>query len=298
MLPQVGLGDLDSHVAPPPSQPPPTCLPHCPFGSTARLEAPALAGHVLPVPVFVDRLIKKILAGDTDAMDLTGSGRKLLQGDGAARVPPTAIRAQYFWFNFTSNSSSSNWWQRSEIPNNPALIYTQAHDRCASGVPVHACPMSPSRSLSSRRCNRWPTARSSAAYRPHILSAAAVSAAASIASACTSSLTQQQRAAALFSALVYAVAFAATLICPSLPVSPSSLQVDGAAAAAHVINVYVVGGLCSTAAAASALAQQPIVIKASLHDAFYFAALQCDTRQACACAFVLLNVLSNRALLF
>jgi hypothetical protein len=129
-----------------------------------------------------------------------------------------------------------------------------------------------------------------------------VSAAASIASACTSSLTQQQRAAALFSALVYAVAFAATLICPSLPVSPSSLQDDGtaaAAAAAHVINVYVVGGLCSTAAAASALAQQPIVIKASLHDALYFAALQCDTaRQACACAFVLLNVLSNRALLF
>jgi hypothetical protein len=126
-----------------------------------------------------------------------------------------------------------------------------------------------------------------------------VSAAASIASACTSSLTQQQRAAALFSALVYAVAFAATLICPSLPVSPSSVQDDGAAAAAHVINVYVVGGLCSTAAAASALAQQPIVIKASLHDALYFAALQCDTaRQACACAFVLLNVLSNRALLF
>jgi hypothetical protein len=128
-----------------------------------------------------------------------------------------------------------------------------------------------------------------------------VSAAAAIVSACTSSLTQQQRAAALFTALVYAVAFAATLMCPSLPVSPSAVRDDGAAAAAHVINVYVVGGLCSAAAAASALAQQPIVIKASLRHACYFCCPavynKCDAQQACACVFVLLNVLSNRALL-
>jgi hypothetical protein len=107
--------------------------------STARLEAAALAGHYLRVPVFVDTLIQKILAGDTDAVDLTGTGRALLMGEGAARAPPTAIKAQYFWLNLSSSSSSSSsnssaWWHRSEIINNPALIYTQAADRCASAL--------------------------------------------------------------------------------------------------------------------------------------------------------------------
>jgi hypothetical protein len=94
--------------------------------STARLEAAALAGHVLPVPVFVDKLIKKILAGDTDAVDLTGTGRALLSSNGSA---PTAIKAQYFWFNF---SNGSTWWRSSQVSNNPAIVYTQAADRCAS----------------------------------------------------------------------------------------------------------------------------------------------------------------------
>ncbi len=125
---QVGLGNLDSHVYPLTLQPPLSCISHSRCPSTARLEAAALAAHTLPVPVFVDSLIKKILAGDSDAVDLTGTGRALLLGEGAGAAPPTAIKAQYFWLNFSSNGSA--WWSRSEISNNPAVIYTQAADRC------------------------------------------------------------------------------------------------------------------------------------------------------------------------
>ena len=110
------------------------------FRSTAQLEAAALAGHVLPVPVFVDKLIKKILAGDTDAVDLTGTGRALLSSNGSA---PTAIKAQYFWFNF---SNGSTWWRSSQVSNNPAIVYTQAADRCASAPrqrTLHSLCLSP-----------------------------------------------------------------------------------------------------------------------------------------------------------
>jgi hypothetical protein len=123
-------------------QPPLSCISHSPCDSTARLEAAALAAHTLPVPVFVDSLIKKILAGDSDAVDLTGTGRALLLGDGAGAAPPTAISAQYFWLNFSSNGSA--WWSRSEIPNNPAVIYTHAADRChLPSAPSFALPLLP-----------------------------------------------------------------------------------------------------------------------------------------------------------
>jgi hypothetical protein len=98
------------------------------FRSTARQEAAALAGHALFVPSFVDKLIKKILAGDTDAVDLTGTGRALLLANSSAMLPPTAIKAQFYLFDF---SSSSAWWKSSDVPNNPATIYTQTADRYA-----------------------------------------------------------------------------------------------------------------------------------------------------------------------
>jgi hypothetical protein len=113
--------------------------------------------------------------------------------------------------------------------------------------------------LSSRLRCRWSTASFSAAYRPHILCTASASAAASIAAAASPSLTLQQRCSAVCSALAYTVAFVATLLCPTLHVSPSSGQHaldDRAATAAHVVNVYVVAGLCGSAVAAMALAQR------------------------------------------
>jgi hypothetical protein len=249
--------------------------------STASLEAAALAGHALPVPVFVDKLIKKILAGDSDAADLTGSGRALLLGNGAA---PTAIKAQYFWFNF-SDSNSSAWWQRSSIPNNPAVVYTQAHDRSSILTPPLP-PLTP--------CLRWPSASSRPPYRPHILVTAALSAAASLAAACHPSSSPSQRAAAVSSALAYALAFAAALLCPAVPVLPAAAA-DAHAAfakATRVINLHVIAGFCSAAVAAAAAVHRGGLLQVTV-CAVQTCAAGPHAPQACACAFVLLSVLSN-----
>jgi hypothetical protein len=232
--------------------------------STARLEAAALAGHVLPVPGFVDKLIKKILAGDTDAVDLTGTGRALLSSNGSA---PTAIKAQYFWFNF---SNGSTWWHSSQVSNNPAIVYTQAADRCASAPrqrTLHSlCLSSCSAPLHhpSITRRRSPSARSSPSHRRHILCAAAVFAAASVVAACSNSLSQRHRAAAVTCALAYLLAFVATLLCPPVPVRPSSSMKSRAAAAAdasHFMSLYVVFVFCCCTVAAAAAAQRQVVIK-------------------------------------
>ena len=239
--------------------------------TTARLEAAALAGHVLPVPDFVDTLIKKILAGDTDAIDLTGTRRADLLGTGPSPRPPTGIKAQYFWFNFTSNSSHSDWWLRSDVRNNGAIIWTRADDR-------------------------WPSARSSALYRRHLLCVAAVSAALALLSTYDPALNQRQRVASAASALVFLVAFAATLLCPAVPVAPPPppQQSDASAAAALLLSYNIVAVWCSCMAAVACMLHKQGVIKATPPP--------CRRRppcphplQVCTFLFVLLNVSSSWA---
>jgi len=174
--------------------------------TTARLEAPALAGQPLPVPAFVSRLFSMILGGDTAAADLTGSGRGELFGGGK---PPTGIKAQYMWFTFTGNSSDSAWWHAAPVANNPPLVWTAAGG------------------------DGWRSARALPLYRSHILATAATAAALALLVACDATLSQRQRVASGGSASVFLIAFVAMLLCPSVPV-PLPLADAAAAAAAAV----------------------------------------------------------------
>jgi hypothetical protein len=110
---------------------------------------------------------------------------------------------------------------------------------------------------------RSPSARSSPSHRRHILCAAAVSAAASVVAACSNSLSHRHRAAAVTCALAYLLAFVAMLLCPAVPVQPSSSMKSYAAAAdaSHFLSLYVVAVFCCCTVAAAAAAQRQVVIK-------------------------------------
>eukprot|EP00656_Telonema_subtile_P017912 TRINITY_DN19658_c0_g1_i2.p1 TRINITY_DN19658_c0_g1~~TRINITY_DN19658_c0_g1_i2.p1 ORF type:complete len:704 (+),score=123.07 TRINITY_DN19658_c0_g1_i2:171-2282(+) len=81
-----------------------------------------------PVPLFMQTLFEKILAGDTDAISLMGTPRALLLHNDT--TPPTAIRAQYYRYQFSSPQSprKDQWWQRSEVPGSaPQLFASKSH---------------------------------------------------------------------------------------------------------------------------------------------------------------------------
>ena len=83
-----------------------------------------------PVPPFLQRLFDKILKGDTDAIALMGtdSGHLLVN----RTVPPTAIKAQYYRYQFSDwTEQNGMWWKRSPVPHSsPQLFLPSSSQGC------------------------------------------------------------------------------------------------------------------------------------------------------------------------
>ena len=83
-----------------------------------------------PVPPFLQRLFQKILRGDTDAISLMGTPRDLLLVN--QTKPPTAIKAQFYRYQFSDwEEHGGMWWKREPVPHSaPQLFQLQkgAHD--------------------------------------------------------------------------------------------------------------------------------------------------------------------------
>jgi len=99
--------------------------------TTARMENQG--GQSMTVPGVIQTLIAKIMAGDTDAIGLVGTPPQLLldhQG-----VPPTAIRADFYSYQFSEWSEllQGIWWKREPIPGSSPFLFTpdpsQKHSR-------------------------------------------------------------------------------------------------------------------------------------------------------------------------
>ena len=83
----------------------------------------------LGVPRFIEILISKILAGDTDALSLMGTN---LNG-----TTPLAIKAEYYLYYFSEPEELKEngvWWTRKPIPNAKAKLYTQLENKWPSSV--------------------------------------------------------------------------------------------------------------------------------------------------------------------
>lgn len=86
----------------------------------ARRGAAALD---IPLPGHIRALVRQILAGDTDAMSLMGTSvLELLQPannkTNAAWLPPTAIRAEFYSYKFTTPTQkwrTGAWWTREKM---------------------------------------------------------------------------------------------------------------------------------------------------------------------------------------
>jgi len=127
--------------------------------TTASTEERALAGHRLTIPPFIRTLAAKVLAGDTEKLDLLGSSvyevLGFVQGNisnaqaspEAASHPslqgprahiPTAIKAEWWWYTFSKppkpGKTQKHWWSRKRIANNEATLWTKAHDASAGPV--------------------------------------------------------------------------------------------------------------------------------------------------------------------
>ena len=86
--------------------------------TTARMD---FAEGTQRVPGIVRKLIAKVLAGDTDAVELLGTPRaELLLADANGNErPPTGIRASWWRYTFASWEElrdKGQWWRREAIP--------------------------------------------------------------------------------------------------------------------------------------------------------------------------------------
>ena len=86
--------------------------------TTARMDS---ARGRQRVPGIVRKLVAKVLAGDTDAVELLGTPRAelLLAGVNGTEVPPTGIRASWWRYTFASWEElrgKGQWWRREPIP--------------------------------------------------------------------------------------------------------------------------------------------------------------------------------------
>jgi hypothetical protein len=87
----------------------------------------------MPVPAIVKRMVDGILRGDTDAMGLLANDRDDLlrcersEDDGAVVFchPPTAVRARYYLYTYSSPSElavNGTWWSREAISKPSVLL--------------------------------------------------------------------------------------------------------------------------------------------------------------------------------
>eukprot|EP00960_Hanusia_phi_P023020 680327-Hanusia_phi.AAC.2 len=103
-------------------------------------------GQKLTVPSFIQKLVRlflipsaiaiqKILAGDTDSISLVGTPwTDLLHVANSTPkrwTPPTAIKAQYFFYTYSSSSKNESWWIQTAIQNNDEIFWVSK-----------VCPMS------------------------------------------------------------------------------------------------------------------------------------------------------------
>ena len=79
----------------------------------------------LQIPPFISKLIRKVLAGDSDAISLLGTPFADLFDEKGN--PPSAIKAKYFKYEFSSwehYRETGNWWVASEISNSKDQWFT------------------------------------------------------------------------------------------------------------------------------------------------------------------------------
>ncbi len=92
--------------------------------TTARLD---FAKGVQPIPTFIKALVRNVLLGNTDTIELLGTPRfKLLQYSNESKdydTPPTAIRASFYKYKFAplngrdSLLQSGKWYERTPVKN-------------------------------------------------------------------------------------------------------------------------------------------------------------------------------------
>mmetsp|Transcript_15103 Transcript_15103/g.25050 ORF Transcript_15103/g.25050 Transcript_15103/m.25050 type:complete len:918 (+) Transcript_15103:117-2870(+) len=95
----------------------------------------------MPIPSIIRRMIDGVLQGNTEAMGLLANSRDDLlrcEGEGSEVVcrPPTAIRARYYLYKYSSPSDLVNnrtWWSREAI-SKPSVILSKA-SMMDSGTP-------------------------------------------------------------------------------------------------------------------------------------------------------------------
>eukprot|EP01050_Picozoa_sp_SAG11_P028133 SAG11_NODE_7407_length_1148_cov_1.342231_1_plen_167_part_10 len=98
----------------------------------------------LALPGFVNTLLEKILAGDTDAAGLVAPQAAGLYGP-TGLTPPTAIRGRCYKYTFSDwaqLSTNATWWRRAKVKGDTAKVLTAANawkapattsDRTAAG---------------------------------------------------------------------------------------------------------------------------------------------------------------------
>ena len=105
------------------------------LGSADRARTEQLLPD-LPIPPIIKAMIDKVLIGDSDAIGLMDTPRKELfrcvsHNDSDRKLtchPPTAVRARYYLYNYSSWSDLTNngsWWTREAI-SKPIIILSKA----------------------------------------------------------------------------------------------------------------------------------------------------------------------------
>jgi len=84
------------------------------------------------VPPFIETLGEKILSGDGDAISLMATPENFLlrPGSDGKREPPTAIKAQYYRYQFSNwtELQKGQWWVRRPIVNSPPVLILPKED--------------------------------------------------------------------------------------------------------------------------------------------------------------------------